>query len=120
MVLLFWYWVVGMVLFGAAEMDRAVEAGRERASRAARGMTRTSLPNSQRWLRKSGRGRAPAPHFARRPRRAASPARRADVPRLSSASRLVPFYRFSKSRSTRGNGQYGQHIAAVGETDLEE
>ncbi len=27
MVLLFWYWVVGMVLLGAAEMDRAVEAG---------------------------------------------------------------------------------------------
>ena len=29
MVLLFWYWVVGMVLLGAAEMDRAVEAGPE-------------------------------------------------------------------------------------------
>ena len=27
MVLLFWYWVVGIVLLGAAEMDRAVEAG---------------------------------------------------------------------------------------------
>jgi membrane protein len=26
MVLLFWYWVVGMVLLGAAEMDRAIEA----------------------------------------------------------------------------------------------
>jgi membrane protein len=26
MVLLFWYWIVGMVLLGAAEMDRAIEA----------------------------------------------------------------------------------------------
>jgi membrane protein len=26
MVLLFWYWVVGMVLLGAAEMDREIEA----------------------------------------------------------------------------------------------
>jgi membrane protein len=27
MVLLFWYWVVGLVLLGAAEMDRTIEAG---------------------------------------------------------------------------------------------
>ena len=27
MVLLFWFWVVALVLLGAAEMDRAIEAG---------------------------------------------------------------------------------------------
>jgi membrane protein len=27
MVLLFWYWVVALVLLGAAEMDRVIEAG---------------------------------------------------------------------------------------------
>ena len=27
MVLLFWFWVVALVLLGAAEMDRVIEAG---------------------------------------------------------------------------------------------
>ncbi|MGE5755226.1 MAG: YihY/virulence factor BrkB family protein [Planctomycetaceae bacterium] len=37
MVLLFWYWVVGMVLLGAAEMDRAIEAAAQAGESRGRG-----------------------------------------------------------------------------------
>ena len=36
MVLLFWFWVVALVLLGAAEMDRAIEAGPRTAKASAR------------------------------------------------------------------------------------
>jgi membrane protein len=49
MVLLFWYWVVGMVLLAAAEMDRAIEAAAQAGE--SRGLvTDTSPPISNRWL----------------------------------------------------------------------
>jgi membrane protein len=38
MVLLFWYWVVGLVLLGAAEMDRAIEAGPEAGESSGQGI----------------------------------------------------------------------------------
>ena len=36
MVLLFWFWVVALVLLGAAEMDRAIEAGSANGKSSAR------------------------------------------------------------------------------------
>jgi membrane protein len=45
MVLLFWYWVVGMVLLGAAEMDRAIEAGPETGESRGQGYDSTLPPD---------------------------------------------------------------------------
>ena len=47
MVLLFWYWVVGMVLLGAAEMDRAVEAGPEGGESRGQGYDSSLPPDLQ-------------------------------------------------------------------------
>jgi membrane protein len=55
MVLLFWYWVVGMVLLGAAEMDRAVEAGPERGESRGKGYDSGLPPDLQATAPEVGR-----------------------------------------------------------------
>ena len=60
MVLLFWYWVVGMVLLGAAEMDRAIEAASQMSESNGQRSTRASPPICKRWLQKPRYSRAPA------------------------------------------------------------
>src|SRR4051794_1400661 len=55
MVLLFWYWVVGMVLPGAAEMDRAVEAGPERGESRGKGCDSGLPPDLQATAPEVGR-----------------------------------------------------------------
>jgi membrane protein len=47
MVLLFWYWVVGMVLLGAAEIDRAIESGTETGESRGQGVDPSVPPDLQ-------------------------------------------------------------------------
>jgi membrane protein len=47
MVLLFWYWVVGMVLLGAAEMDRAIEAASQMSESHGQRIGPSVLPDLQ-------------------------------------------------------------------------
>src|SRR3954466_6963337 len=55
MVLLFWYWVVGMVLLGAAEMDRAIEAGPETGESRGQGYDSALPPALQATAQEVGR-----------------------------------------------------------------
>jgi membrane protein len=55
MVLLFWYWVVGMVLLGAAEMDRAIEAGPETGESRGQGYDSNLPPDLQATAPEVGR-----------------------------------------------------------------
>ena len=47
MVLLFWYWLVGMVLLGAAEMDRAIEAASPMSESHGQGIDPSFSPDLQ-------------------------------------------------------------------------
>jgi membrane protein len=47
MVLLFWYWIVGMVLLGAAEMDRAIESASQMGESRGRGIDPSVPPDLQ-------------------------------------------------------------------------
>jgi membrane protein len=60
MVLLFWYWIVGMVLLGAPRWTGRSRPRRRWASRVARGSTRASPPICKRWFRRPRYSRVPA------------------------------------------------------------
>jgi membrane protein len=53
MVLLFWYWIVGMVLLGAAEMDRAIEAASQPGESRGKGVDPSVPPDLQAMVPKA-------------------------------------------------------------------
>ncbi len=70
LVLLFWYWSVGLVLLGAAEIDRAIEAAAPLGTSSARGIDPTAGPESGSPSRSGSdaprprpAGRGPRPRF---------------------------------------------------------